>query len=153
MLSILKAFGKKDTSKLVRKQITDKKGVRRTVWVKKEEVKEESKERPGLIRNILGFFGFSKIKELRSRIEDDYNSSGIQDISLEEFEDVYFDYFANKDKYDSKLKPKPKTGKDTIKNTEEKEQASGPSPGNWEIDTRILNDFVKGYKKAGGYGS
>lgn len=93
MLSIIKAFGKKDLSKLTKQVVTDKKGHRRTVWVKKDDVKEEpkKKKKPGFMDRLKNFFGFSSKEEAKKTIKDDFRESGLA-VPYEDFESTFLDY-------------------------------------------------------------
>lgn len=50
---LLKSQGKKDISKLVKRQVIDKNGHRRTVWVRLEEVEEKNQKLPPQIKEYL----------------------------------------------------------------------------------------------------
>jgi len=98
--SLLKA---KDTSKLTKKVITNKKGFRQTVYVGKNETPEE---KTSILETIMKFFGFKTKAEIAPCIAEVYDQKihGTITIDKQDFGRHFIEYFKHKDRWDSKFR-------------------------------------------------
>lgn len=110
LIEIRKATGQKDIAKLQKKVITNKKGIRQTVYVK--GAGEEKKE--SLMDRLLSFFGFKTKQEIYKKLQDDYYQKEIAKqlkVTMAEWSNHFLEYFRNKNKWDTYFKNK--SGKET----------------------------------------
>ncbi|HNR90685.1 MAG TPA: helicase-related protein [Spirochaetota bacterium] len=102
--SLIKARGKKDTAKLVKKVVTDKRGRRMTVWVKPDK-----KVGDDFWNVIASFFGKGKMRIVKR----EYKSNDIEKkfgVPVERFRLNFLAYFKSKDRWDqyfSSPEPRP----------------------------------------------
>lgn len=146
IFKIVKAFGKKDTSKLVRKQITDKRGKRKTVWVKPEDIKEEPKKKKkvqfSLFKNMANFF---KTKEPEKKIKEVYQEVNAKEekVDLKSFGKILDEYISKKDLVASYFE---KQKKELPAPEKEKKEKKAPSPGK-EKDKTVKETVQKKARK------
>ena len=122
--------GKKDISKLVKKQIVDKKN--RLTWV----YVNPNKEKKSLVDRILDFFGFKVKKEYDDYIERTYTEYNIKDkfgVNKDTYELHLREYLADRDKWDAlieqKTKGKKTSGGEKGGQKSGKEETSGSDTG------------------------
>ena len=90
----------RDTSKLTKKVITDKKGVRRTVYVK---LHDDEKKNDSWLNGIMSFFGFSDKKQVFKKLDEDYKSHDMGrkfNLTWDGWKSHVSAYFDNKEKWD-----------------------------------------------------
>lgn len=107
--NLKKAYGKKDVTKLIKKQIPDKNGRIMTVYVKRDEDKTAVQD---VLSFIMGLFGFGKKEQVTEKIKSDYNNNSIKDkfnISEEEWSKHYMEYFSHKKIWDHRFASKQPT--------------------------------------------
>jgi hypothetical protein len=98
-------LGKKDTSKLQKKAIIDKKGKRTTVYVKMAGVESKS-----VLTRILEFFGFKNKEQFVTMVRTEYAKQNIQekfDITPKEWMNHVYEYFSHKNKWDGYFSSRP----------------------------------------------
>ncbi len=127
---LLKAKGKKDTTKLQKKTIIDRTGKRTSVWVR---VGEQVKEYGGKLFDILnGFFGKGKFKSKKD-IDAHVKTLKNQGAPAELDTDHFIEYFTHKSKWDAKFSGSgPKVGavsKNTAGEKEHKESGGHKRAG------------------------
>lgn len=102
--SLIKARGKKDTAKLIKKVVTDKRGRRMTVWVKPDK-----KVGGDFWDAIASFFGKGKMRIVKR----EYKTNDIEKkfgVPVERFRLNFLAYFKSKDRWDqyfSTPEPRP----------------------------------------------
>lgn len=120
----------KDTSKLIKKVITNKLGHKQTVYVKTVEAEKE-----GWVNAIANMFGLKDRKQVMNKIEEDYRKNEIDkkySLTWGSWKNHVSEYFDNKSKWDrffagkkeKKVKPK-KSEKKAAKKTEKKVKKDG----------------------------
>ena len=108
------------------------------------KLRNEKRKKPGILRTpvnagkkqsisakvvetISNFFGFKKKEDAVKQIDTDYKESGLK-VDKKTFEEIYADYFVNKDKYDAQFnkakEPKEKKEKkEDVKEAKEKKES------------------------------
>jgi hypothetical protein len=99
---LLKAKGKKDTSKLQKKQIIDRKGKRTAVWVRVGEKAKEYGFYSKICDMLNGFFGKGKFRS-KHDIDEHVKSLKDQGAPKELDTDHFIEYFTNKATWDAKF--------------------------------------------------
>ncbi len=142
--SLIKA-GKLDTTKLVKKQVIDKRGHRTTKWVKVGEEKGE-----GILAGILRFFGLKSDKAAQEKGREEYikHKDQLDGVSLEAFVNHLNEYLSNKEKWDKRITAERKGGAGGgSKGGEKKTSGSGGEKQKSSFSLAIMR------KIAGIYGS
>lgn len=104
----------KDTTKLIKKIITNKKGVQQTVYVKPEGSKTE------WLNKFMSFFSFKSPQQVNQRIEQDYKRLELdkKGVTWFDWKSHVSEYFNNKDKWDKFFSGKSAEKKEQEKKVE-----------------------------------
>lgn len=89
----------KDTSKLVKKVITNKRGKQQTVYVK---VEKDTKKSESWLAKLSNIFGFKDRKQTMKKIEKDYKDNDLDKkygLTWDGWKDHLAEYFNNKEKW------------------------------------------------------
>jgi hypothetical protein len=114
----------KELTKLVKKVITNKKGIQQTVYVKPEGSKTE------WLNKFMNFFSFKSTSEVNQRIEQDYKKNQLdkKGVTWQQWKDHVSEYFSNKDKWDRFFSGKPTEKKEQEKKAEAQAKKSEKKP-------------------------
>lgn len=117
---------------------------RRTKILEARKLRNEKRKKPGILRTpvnagkkqsisakvvetISNFFGFKKKEDAVKQIDTDYKESGLK-VDKKTFEEIYADYFVNKDKYDAQFNKakEPKEKKEKKEDVKEAKEKKSP---------------------------
>jgi len=108
--------GRKDITKLSKKNIINKKGQRQTVYVRVTPEEKEEGKGEGFLSILMGFFGYSTKSQAMTAPSTEFKRNNVKtalpDVSMTEWTSHFNEYFKNKEKWDKKFSGggKKKTG-------------------------------------------
>lgn len=110
-VALVKAIGgRKDITKLIKKQITNKKGVRQTVYVKREDAPKETKK--SIFDRIAAALNLARVSDVVPEVKAKFAVAGpIFGIDAGAFEDHFLEYWRHKAFWDARFSGRPEKEK------------------------------------------